>query len=81
MKKKNNKLKRLINTLPDELIRTFVLYNGNVNSSVNRHTIARQRHIILSPISLGRPEIFEKVAKTGVGVHIWLLQVSKLTQH
>ena len=23
-------------------------------------------------ISLGRPEIFEKVAKTGVGVHIWL---------
>ena len=30
-------------------------------------------------ISLGRPEIFEKVAKIGVGVHIWLLKVSKLT--
>ena len=26
-------------------------------------------------------EIFEKVAKIGVGVHIWLLQVSKLTHH
>ena len=32
-------------------------------------------------LSLGRPEIFEKVAKIGVGVHIWLLQVSKLTHH
>ena len=32
-------------------------------------------------ISLGRPEIFEKVAKIGMGVHIWLLQVSKLTHH
>ena len=32
-------------------------------------------------ISLGRPEIFEKVAKIGVGVHIWPLQVSKLTHY
>ena len=32
-------------------------------------------------ISLGRPEVFEKVAKIGVGVHIWLLKVSKLTHH
>ena len=32
-------------------------------------------------ISLGQPELFEKVAKIGVGVHIWLLQVSKLTHH
>ena len=32
-------------------------------------------------ISLGRPEVFEKLAKIGVGVHIWLLKVSKLTHH
>ena len=32
-------------------------------------------------ISVGPPVIFEKVAKIGVGVHIWLLQVSKLTHH
>ena len=35
----------------------------------------------VDPISLGRPEIFEKVAKIGVGVHIWLLKVSELTHH
>ena len=34
-----------------------------------------------SVVSLRRPKIFEKVVKIGVGVHIWLLQVSKLTHN
>ena len=42
---------------------------------------ARTPATCLNLISLGRPEIFEKVGKIGVGVHIWLLQVSKLTHH
>ena len=45
------------------------------------HLMAKLQVFSLFTISLGRPEIFEKVAKIGVGVHIWLLQVSKLTHH
>ena len=45
---------------------------------LNMHTLYK---MCLITISLGRPEIFEKVAKIGVGVHIWLLQVSKLTHY
>ena len=36
------------------------------------HLMAELQVFSLSTISLGRPEIFEKVAKIGVGVHIWL---------
>ena len=45
------------------------------------HLMAELQVFSLYTISLGQPEIFEKVAKIGVGVHIWLLQVSKLTHH
>ena len=45
------------------------------------HLMAELQVFSLYTISLGRPEIFEKVAKIGVGVHIWLLKVSKLTHH
>ena len=45
------------------------------------HLMTELQDFSLFTISLGRPEIFEKVAKIGVGVHIWLLKVSKLTLH
>ena len=45
------------------------------------HLMAELQVFSLYTISLGRPEIFEKSAKIGVGVHIWLLKVSKLTHH
>ena len=46
-----------------------------------RHLMAKLQDFSLFTISLGRPEVFEKVAKIGVRVHIWLLKVSKLTHH
>ena len=45
------------------------------------HLMAKLQDISLFTISLGRPEVFEKLAKIGVGVHIWLFKVSKLTHH
>ena len=45
------------------------------------HLMAKLQDFSLFTISLGRPEVFEKLAKIGVGVHIWLFKVSKLTQH
>ena len=45
------------------------------------HLMAKLQVFSLFTISLGRPEIFEKVAKIGVGVHICLLQVTILTHN
>ena len=45
------------------------------------HLMAKLQDFSLFTISLGRPEVFEKLAKIGVGVHIWLFKVSKLTHH
>ena len=45
------------------------------------HLMAKLQDFSLFTISLGRPEVFEKLAKIGVGVHIWLFKVAKLTHH
>ena len=51
-------------------------FRGNRSTGSGEENVRR-----VFTISLGQPEIFEKVAKIGVRVHIWLLQVSKLTHH
>ena len=57
------------------------VFSGKTLKYTVSHLSAKLQVFSLFTISLGRPEIFEKVAKIGVGVHIWPLQVSKLTYH